>query len=590
MASATLVVRRAALRALVPPAKIDFRQWAESTIRLPGNVSAEPGRLRMWAYQRGIADAIGDPSIERVTLVKSVRIGLSTLHMATIANYVANDPSNVMLLLPTEADCRDYSVTKLDPIFEATPKLRGLLSDSMEGGRNTIKLKLFAGGLLKIVSAKSPRNLRGHDIRILLIDEADAMEITPEGDPLTLAERRTLSFPNRKIILGSTPVFEDTSNVLRSYAASDQRIFEVPCPDCGAFFEIMWEHIDWPEGEPEKASCRCPHCEAIIPESRKLAMVEQGAWRATAPHVRGHAGFRINALVSTLANAAWGKLATELLEARKAPDKLQGFVNTILGQGWKQGEEIDDSDLAARAEPFGLALIPTDVRIITAGVDVQHDRLECTLVGWTADGAALTLAHDTFWGDVQADDVWAELDDHIKQTWAHPLGGRIGVSATAVDSGDGQTTEAVVAFCKARWSRRVVAIKGAFGEKRPVMEASGGKARLWIVGVDAAKGQIFKALADRSAIRFSRDLPPVWYEQFASERRIIKYRHGRPEALWERIKGRRAEALDCFVYAWAARRIVNVDMIRRENELRQIATAPAMPANIPSRWMHQGRP
>jgi phage terminase large subunit GpA-like protein len=55
------------------------------------------------------------------------------------------------------------------------------------------------------------------------------MEIGAEGSPIRLAERRTLSYANRKIVLGSTPLHEDTSAVLRSYAESDARVFEVPC-------------------------------------------------------------------------------------------------------------------------------------------------------------------------------------------------------------------------------------------------------------------------------------------------------------------------------------------------------------------------
>lgn len=587
MTSAALAtVRRNALRALIPPPRINLAKWLESTIRLPDTVSAAPGRLRLWPYQRGIADAIGDPETERVTLVKSVRIGLSTLLTGTLASFVANEPSPILLLLPTEADCRDYAVSDLEPIFEATPDLRGLLTDDRDGERNTILSRRFSGGSLKIVAAKSARNLRRHNVRILLIDEADAMEVTPEGDPIMLAEKRTLSFANRKIVLGSTPTDEETSNVLRAYANSDKRVFEVPCPRCGAFFEIRWAHIEWDEDEPETARCKCPHCEGRINEREKAAMVEQGEWRATAPQVKGHAGFRINALVSTLANAAWGKLAAEFLAAKKSPETLQTFINTILAEGWSESaEEIDETALQARAKPFGLADIPSEVRLLTAGVDVQRDRLECTLLAWTADGAALVMAHDVFWGDPQADEVWTELDDHLKQKWTHPLGGQIGVSATAVDSGDGETTDAVMAFTKSRFARRIVAIKGAAGN-RPAIEASKGKSgRLFIVGVDGVKGQVLKRLDDPAALRFSADLAPVFYEQLASERRVLRYKHGRPYHLWERLKGRRAEALDCVVYAFAVRSLVNVRMEARENELRQIVTPPAIPAVIRSAWM-----
>jgi phage terminase large subunit GpA-like protein len=223
----------------------------------------------------------------------------------------------------------------------------------------------------------------------LIVDEADAMETTAEGSPIMLAEKRTLSFPDRKIIVGSTPVFEDTSHVLRSYARSDQRIFEVCCPECSGFHEVVWKDIQWPEGQPDKAAWCCPGCGVVIEERHKPAMVTSGRWRATAPEVKGHAGFRINALVSPLANASWRKLAAEFLQSKDDPATLQTFVNTILAQGWREtGEELDDSALAARAENFSLNDLPMNVLMITAGVDVQRDRLEITLIGWDSGGAA----------------------------------------------------------------------------------------------------------------------------------------------------------------------------------------------------------
>ena len=171
------------------------------------------------------------------------------------------------------------------------------------------------------------------------------MEVGAEGDPIKLAERRTLSFANRKLVCGSTPIFSDTSAILRLYAESDSRVFEIPCPECGGFTEILWQHIEWLEGDPSSAKFRCPHCRALIEERHKQRMVAAGQWRMTRPEVKDHAGFRLNALVSPLANASWGKLASEFLGAKENPEELQVFANTILGEGWHEGgEEVDEID------------------------------------------------------------------------------------------------------------------------------------------------------------------------------------------------------------------------------------------------------
>jgi phage terminase large subunit GpA-like protein len=570
-----LAAVRVRSRALIPPPRLKLSAWVEKILVLPSSVTALPGHCRLWPFQREILDAIGDPLIERITLIKPVRVGLSTMIVGAIGHFIANDPASILLLLPTEADARDSVVSDVEPIFAATPALREALSADLVGGdRNTLLSRRFAGGSLKVVAARAPRNLRRHTARILIIDEVDACEATAEGNPIDLAENRTLTFATRKIIIGSTPLSEDTSHVLRAYAESDGRVFEVPCPECGGCTELMWAHIEWPEGDPSGAKFRCPHCAALVEERHKAAMVAAGAWRRTRPEVNRHAGFRLNALVSLLPNTGWGALATKFIAAKDDTDKLQAFVNTILGQGWREsGEAVDEAELISRAEAFGLDSIPKEVLLITCGVDLQDDRIEVSIVGWSRKDEAYVLAHDIIWGAVDVDTTWAELDELLRSKWQHPLGGLIGIDAVAIDSGDGEWTQRVYNFCFPRAARHVLAIKGMFGN-RPDIQASKGKmkggGRLWIAGVDGIKTKIFSRLQRGQQIRFSHTLEPVYFEQLASERRVIRYKRGQPVRRFERISGRvRAEALDALVYSFAARaERSHFGFAARENYLR----------------------
>jgi phage terminase large subunit GpA-like protein len=188
----TSEVRRQAMRSWLPPPQRPLSDWIEAkNLRLPASVGALPGPLRLYGYQRGIADAISDPLVEKITLVKAAQVGFSTLVTATIGHFVCNDPAQILCVLPTESDCRDYTITDIDPIFQASPVLRSALTvDQGEENRNTMLSRRFSGGSLKIVASHSPRNLRRHVARVLLIDEADACETSAEGRPNS-RKRRT---------------------------------------------------------------------------------------------------------------------------------------------------------------------------------------------------------------------------------------------------------------------------------------------------------------------------------------------------------------------------------------------------------------
>jgi phage terminase large subunit GpA-like protein len=213
-------------------------KWIEANVILPEGLCAKPGRMKLWPYQREIADCIGDPSIERVTLVKAARIGFSVLVAAAVGHFTTNDPSPVICRLRTAVTSWRRTSSRFSWQARRSPGSCGI--------------------------SRVPRNLRAKTARVLFIDEADAMDMTGEGSSVELATKRTLTFSDRKIVLGSTPVVEETGHVCKAFESSDMRVFEVPCPACGAFTEIRWRHIEWKPDEPASAGFRCPHCNALV--------------------------------------------------------------------------------------------------------------------------------------------------------------------------------------------------------------------------------------------------------------------------------------------------------------------------------------
>jgi phage terminase large subunit GpA-like protein len=576
-------IRRDALEALRPPKVLPLADWIEGNIFLPSTASATPGRMRLYAYQKGICEALDDPAVSEIVIQKSARIGFTAILAGYVGHTVATAPAPILATQPTADDSRAFSVD-IEALFEASPALRGLISDDAdESGRSTMMRRLYPGGSLEFLSASSPRAFRRKLGKIIIADEIDAYAPTEEGNVLDLLRMRSQTYRDRKIILGGTPIF-DHGSVTRLYDASDKRVFEICCPSCRDHFELKWQHVRWQEGQPETAHVVCPANGCIIEEKDKVQAVEEGRWRATAPEVTGRAGFRINSLVSPQFNARWSKLVEEFLQAKRTPETLQTFTNLVLGEPWRtEGEDLDEHELYGRRETFTLETLPEDVLWLTAGIDCQDDRLEAVILGHGANDI-FPVDHRVFWGPINGEGVWLELDSMLRETWRHPHGAMIGISAACIDSGDGGHTEIVNAFARPRFGRRVVPIKGVSGFSRPFLQKSGSQ-HLWLVGSDAVKSNLFARLSRSAGIRFGADLQPIFFEQLASERRIVRYTRGQPVARFERIKGKRAETLDATVYAWAARSLINQNAERRGEELASLTAPKRAPAIIRSAWL-----
>ena len=310
-----------------------------------------------------------------------------------------------------------------------------------------------------------------------------------------------------------------------------------------------------------------------------------------APEMVGHAGFRLNALVSLLPNASWAKLAAEFLRAKDDPTTLRVFVNTILGEPWRgEGNDLDEATLAARVEPFSLDDVPAEVLAITVGVDVQGDRLEATVVGWSRDNTAFVLAHETLWGPPDDEEVWKDLDELLRQRWKHPHGGTLKVDAAAIDAGSGGHYETVLAFCAPRLGRKCFAVKGVAGFARPAIQRAKLKRGkpLFLAGVDPIKAGLFAKLERGRGVRFSNTLTADYFSMLTSEKRVTQFVRGKPTTRFERKPGMRAESLDCLVYAYAAKAGLTLNaaaFAMREDELRAPVPPKPTPTVIRSQWM-----
>ena len=370
---------------LRPDPLLTVSQWADAHRYLSPRASAEPGRYRTdrTPYMRAIMDALS-PShpARRVVVMKSAQVGFTEGGNCWIGYVIHHAPGPMLAVQPTVELAKRFSRQRIEPLIVESPALRERVKPSRaRDAGNTVLSKEFPAGLLIITGANSAVGLRSMPARYLFLDEVDAYppSADEEGDPVALAEARTRTFSWRsKVLLGSTPTIQGISRIEREYEASDQRRYFVPCPNCEHMQWLAFERLRWEKGKPETTHYMCVACDGRIEEHHKTAMLQAGEWRATAEGADpGTIGFHLSALYSPVGWFSWADIA-RMWEAAQATDEAKrSFKNGVLGLTWiETGEAPDWQRLYERREAWQIGTVPSGALFLTAGADVQKDRIE----------------------------------------------------------------------------------------------------------------------------------------------------------------------------------------------------------------------
>lgn len=603
-----------------PPRRLFLDEWCDEFFYLSAESAAEPGRWTTIPYQREPMRMLTDPRVERVTWIKSARVGATKILNGYIAYLIDQDPGPIMVMQPTLSLAQRYSKKEIAPMLRDCPVLRGKVSEpKSKDSNNTILEKGFTGGSLMIVGASSPTDLRSVSIRVMLGDEADGWpgSVGDEGDPGLLAEQRTGYYWNRKIVYISTPLNEGESRIETLFLQGDQRRYYVPCPSCHHMDVLVWRDPDdpdgdepghwltWPENTPDAAHFMCSSCHEKIEHKHKRWMVERGEWRGArrfeetiGADGRGHASFHIWAGYSYSPNASWAKIVAAYLQAKEAgPLKLKTFYNTWLGRTWRvRGDAPKWEDLWKRREHYDPAVAHARVEYITAGVDVQGDRLVYEVVGWANNQESWSLETGEISGDTSTttSDVWDKLDTLLAKSWRTADGRVLPICQMAVDSG--WNTQIVYAWVRRHDRRRVMAIKGdgTPTADHPIMGTSDadvnihgdtivGGVTVWRLGVCKLKEELYGWLhlappsegeSYPSGWCHFPNHPESYFQQLTAEQRVrIRNKKGDMVTHWMVLAGRENHVLDARNYARGAAVRVGIDRLPS----RPPAPQPAKP-------------
>lgn len=596
-----------------PPENLTVSQWAERRRVLSRESSAEAGP---WSNARTPylvepMDAFSDAKVSHITFVACSQVGKSELILNCIGYVIDEDPGSMLYIQPNIDDAKRFSKRRIAPMIRDCPRLKSKVSDAKgRDSGNTTQEKMFPGGALSIIGSNSPAALASTPVRYVLGDERDrwAVSAGTEGDPWKLAEARTITYYNRKLVDVSTCTVKGASPIADAYEDGTQEKWCHQCPHCGEFHEIDFDDIKF-TFDTIKAGRKtdyivtsvmwcCPSCGCVSSEEE---MKRQPAkWIADNPEAirKGHRSFWMKGFASPW--LSWSKLVYEFLAARKDPRKLQVVFNTMFGKLWEERGDLDDEEtFLARREDYGKRddgtpiELPDGVLVLTCGVDTQDDRLEYEVVGWGHYNESWGIKYGVIMGDPDDDAVWLRLEEVIKKTYRFADGRGLRISKTFVDSG-GHKTQSVYKHCRAMLHLQVFAIKGEGGSDKPYTKPPS-KAKivvkgqvvaltwLYTIGVDAGKAAILKGALrvvepGPKYCHFPKD-PDAGYDLryftgLLSEKEETVTERGRQRTVWKVLKGHeRNEPLDIRNYASAALRVLDPDMDAVEAKLRNAGAA-----------------
>src|SRR5690606_7090980 len=267
------------------------------------------------------------------------------------------------------------------------------------------------------------------------------------------------------------------------------------------------ERLRWEKGRPETAAYWCEACDRVVPEHHKAAMLAAGEWRATSVAQDPRTiGFHLSALYSPPGWKSWADIARDKEAAAGSDEAERVFRNTVLGLTWvESGEAPDWQRLADRREDWPAGTVPGDGLFLTAGADVQKDRIEVDVWAWGRGLESWLVEHGVIPhgpGDRQA---WDALDQLLGRTWPHARGAAMRLARLAIDTG--YEASAVYAWSRRAGFAQVAPVKGVEGFNRAspvagptyVDVSEGGKrlrrgARLWTVAVSTFKAETYRFL------------------------------------------------------------------------------------------------
>ena len=500
--------------------------------------SPRPGPSKLFTFQKAPLDAMMSPDVSNVTCMFSAQTGKTLLGTFLVGHNCVVDPHTMMIYFATGEMRDEWLRTKLQPYVVSNPHVAQQMPVPSTPGWNKNHIAFKQGGGIVMRHAGTPNAFAMTSTRTIIADEIDKWDVPGISDPYNALTGRTSTYSRTgyKIVVLSVPNWSGDSTVARIYNLGSKSRFWTPCFKCGEFFVWDWDR----DVDVENEVLRCRYCSVETSDFHRWEMLDFGEWRADAPDVTNHMSFRMGQLQSPFV-----PLHELILNYKAAASKSE-----FLAEKMAIPPEIVSTDVNLKSSEFHRVFRDRpfdDVNGIFVGVDVQHDRLEYTVLEWSGidKEPQFHVARHARIGSQQGDDsteVWNELERQLREFRAERV---------FVDAGDRQNyvMENLARLGKTNW----VPIKGhgpSFDGGVIIRRSRDGVLHL---GVDRLKLDAVEIL-ESDKLTVSNDVPThaQYASQFTSERLQTAIVRGHATKRWVKKFGRRNEAWDCFIYALAA--------------------------------------
>ena len=443
--------------------------WAEAHRVMSSSESRWEGKFNydITPYWREVINRLGPDDPARILGVKKgAQTGCSKGVLENIICYrISEHPCNI-LHLTGHADLAEEGVENIDLAIDGCG-IRGLIRDPRITSRksgDTTKRKLFPGGKYISGSITNHKLLAQRSIALALIDDYDKGKQSSKesGSTRKLIEQRLASFGDTgKLCFISTPEIKP-SNIDEIYLLGDQRLFNVPCPCCGAFIPLKWNveiantdskergGITWKLDSAGKlisdsVGYICQECSGWFNDSHKYEMNLAGMWVPQCePSQPGVFTYHLSSLYAPAGMFDWEHYVRDYIEANPKEGQVEHlhktFMNLCLGEVFEQqGKTPKGNDLQKNIRNYEVGTIPESLSIkdgngkfvlLTCGADMNGKmddaRLDYEIVGWTESGASYSITHGSIGTFIPRENAmkvkedrerWSYETNHPKSVW-----------------------------------------------------------------------------------------------------------------------------------------------------------------------------